>query len=581
MIGQDLELYLVEPQGLVQPEILKTLRDFKAILETTPPHKASTCHDAGTIDKVINMEFTAMLMRSGFDGANETLDAIVGAIHFVLVLVRQQVNRDAALDKAIALFDKKATTDVVHVHRTTAEESEPCMTRVGVDEVLGENYQACMEDLARIDAKPASILLAIDSSPERCRSKYKNGLFTAVRVGGSAAWELGYKQSIVKDVTSDFFTGCIHRGKWQNDADPSGWEPWIRDIQTCVVRVHETCTNVEAIGADRDYFCGELLAIASAGMLAPSSSSYPSPRVLTPRQFGPDKATFIWDYLTVSKKDQVFVDHAPLDTDKLKQIQKRLKVKLEKRDDGRHDVPYACVALVDEYRKRTNRTLEQLRAKSRDVQEHIDKNARRLEITQKAYLIYHKRNSKQKVSVPSLGRGLKRRRFIDRIDKQLYTTCRQLLQEKKMLDGQKRSLISSVVFFAISLRPDEDPSEDPETFIALAKDYHARWGIENGIKMIKHVFRRHVHGRRPVKRQLATVLAMIVQNRWQVARKADIRARLHLNGSPVAFTDPKRPWIRRKFEEEMHDLLPAVRFLIETWKHSLLSTIKEKLKEVF
>jgi hypothetical protein len=581
MIRQDRELCPVEPQGLVQLEILKTLREFKAILETTPPHTASTCHEAGTIDKVINMELTAMLMRSGFDGANGTMDAFMDMIHFVLVQVRRQADRDMALDKAIALFDKRTSKDIVHVHRITAEESEPRMTRVGVDNVLGENYQACMEDLAHIDAKPDSILLAIDSSPERCRSKFKNGLFTAVRVGGSAAWELGYKQSIVKDVTSDLFTGCIHRGKWQVDNDSAGWEPWIRDVQTCVARVHETVTNVEAIGADRDYFCGELFAIASAGMLAPSSSSYPSPRVFTPRQFGPDKATFIWDYLTVSKKDQVFVDYAPLDTDKLEQIKKRLKTKLEKRDDGRHNVPYACVALVDEYRKRTNRTLEQLRAKSRYVQERIDKNARRLEITQKAYMIYHKRNSKQKVSVPSLGRGLKRRRFIDRIDKQLYTSCRQLLQGKKILDGQKRSLISSVVFFAISLRPDEDPSEDPETFIALAKDYHARWGIENGIKMIKHVFRRHVHGRRPVKRQLATVLAMIVQNRWQVARKADIRARLLLNGSPVAFTDPKRPWIRRKFEEEMHDLLPAVRFLIEAWKQGLLSTIKEKLKEVF
>ena len=191
MIGQDLEPYLVEPQGLVEPEILKTLRDFKAILETTPPHAASTCHDAGTIDKVINMEFTAMLMRSGFDGANELMDGMMDIIHFVLVQVRQQVDPDETLDKAIAFFDKRTSKDIVHVHRTTAEESEPRMTRVGIDEKLSENYQACMEDLERIGAKPASILLAIDSSPERCRSKYKNGLFTAVRVGGSAVWELG------------------------------------------------------------------------------------------------------------------------------------------------------------------------------------------------------------------------------------------------------------------------------------------------------------------------------------------------------------------------------------------------------
>ena len=49
---------------------------------------------------------------------------------------------------------------------------------------------------------------------------------------------------------------------------------------------------------------------------------------------------------------------------------------------------------------------------------------------------------------------------------------------------------------------------------------------------------------------------------------------------PATFWDEQRPWIRRKFEEEMPGLLPAVRFLTDTWLHAIMSAIDKKLKEV-
>jgi hypothetical protein len=66
--------------------------------------------------------------------------------------------------------------------------------------------------------------------------------------------------------------------------------------------------------------------------------------------------------------------------------------------------------------------------------------------------------------------------------------------------------------------PGEDPSTTPGTFVALAKEYTIRWGIENGFNNIKHVFLRKIRSRKPTSRQLELMLAMMLHNDWQVER---------------------------------------------------------------
>ncbi len=580
MISHDLESCLVEPQALVQPEILKTYCEFKDIFGKKSKQAATVSHDAGTIDKVMSMELTAMLLRTGFDGAIEHQQAIKSTIIDVLELIQAAGDDSTQLAAAITCLKDESRDSIVNTHRITAELAEPRLTRADADRILGNDYLSGMMNLKPIGAKPRTVLLAIDGTSERCRSKYKNGLYTAVRIGTSAAWERGYKYSVVKDVTTDLFVGCMHHGSWFPDNDPRKLDSWIADIQACVARVRATGTDVEGIEADRDYFSAEFLACATAGLLAPDDQRFTAPRVIAPRKFGSEKSKYTWEYLLDGKRGQVFVDNARLDVGSVPVLQGIIPNMFTKRSDGRFDVPYACIALIDEYRSKKTRTLEQIRAQAHALDERIRKTIARLQITERAYLAYNRRYNKQPVATPTLGRGKRREKFLDAVDKQLYWGCLKLRKALRAMEQEKSGLVSSVVFFAVSLRPCEDPTTDPETFISLAKDYHSRWGIENGIKMIKHVFHRHVHGRRPAKRQLALILGMIVHNHWIVARKADIAARLQARNMPVTFTDPERPWIRRKFEKEMHGLLPAVGFLTAVWKHVYSLTIINKLREV-
>ncbi len=580
MIRQDRVPFLVEPHVLFQPEIIKTYCEFKDLFAKSSRQTATVAHDAGTIDKVLSMELTAMLLHTSFDGAIEHQQAIKSTIIDVLLLIQSAGDDSPQLATAIDCFKKEGLDNIVNTHRTTAELAEPRLTRADADRILGDDYMSQMGRLNHINAKPERVLLAIDGTSERCRSRFKNGLFTAVHIGASAAWERGYKYSVVKDVTTDLFVGCTHRGSWLPDNDPRKLDAWIADVQACVARVRKTGSDVEGIEADRDYFSAEYFAAATAGLLALDNPNFVAPRVIVPRKFGSEKSKFTWDYLLEDKRGQVFIDNMRLGVSAVPVLKTTVPSIFMKREDGRYDIPYACIALVDEYRSTKERTLKQIRAQARELAVRMTVSSARLWITEKAYMAYNKRYNKQPVAVPSLGRGCKRKRFIDAVDEQLYKGCLKLLKAQKAIDQEKKRLLSSVVFFAVSLRPQEDPTKDPETFISIAKDYHSRWGIENGIKTIKHVFHRHVHGRRPAKRQLALILGMIVHNHWIVARKTQIAARLQAMNKPLAFTDPSRPWIRIKFEAEMHDLVPAVGFLSAIWKHVYTQTITNKLKGV-
>jgi hypothetical protein len=529
------------------------------------------------------MELTSMITASGFDGANELLRDIQRLVLHVLVAVYNAEDIQLAVEALIHVFRGDDGTNPLFVHRTTAEHAEPRLTRKQIDEVLGDDYKECMSSASEHGAQSGKVMLAIDFTEEQCRTKFKNGLQSAVRSKRGPAWELGYKYAVVTDVTHELFAGCIHRGPWINDNDPASYAPWIHDIQACIKRVRETGSDVVGVEADREFFAAECFALASAGKLAEPDPRFSEPCMITPRKFGPDKVSFTWAFLLETKRGQVFVDSMALDVAKSPALKELAENSFESVSKSLYRVPYACVVLVDEYRSDKGRTLEKVRAQARAVDEGIKATTKELQKVEKQYLANHAKNAKKgkkAVAVPSLGRGLKRRRFNGALDRQLYFRCLELQCLKKRLEKQKSALTSSIVFFAISLRPGEDPTNDPEKFIAQAKDYHSRWYLENGLKMVKHAFHRHVHGRKPTKRQLAMVQGMIVQNHWQVERKAEIWRELATMNAPVVFWDETRTWIRRKFEQEMHGLLPAVRFLVDSWLYAITSAIDKKLMEV-
>jgi len=139
---------------------------------------------------------------------------------------------------------------------------------------------------------------------------------------------------------------------------------------------------------------------------------------------------------------------------------------------------------------------------------------------------------------------------------------------------EKATLLNTLMFFAISLMPGDDPVANPSVFVAFARDYHQRWGIENGFRDVKGRFLSKGRSRKPCMRQFRLVLGMMLYNRWEVERKR--MARAGFGEDPLvdlAFFET-RAWIRRKHEQETPRLPTAVGFLVRAWREGILSLVK-------
>ena len=128
--------------------------------------------------------------------------------------------------------------------------------------------------------------------------------------------------------------------------------------------------------------------------------------------------------------------------------------------------------------------------------------------------------------------------------------------------------------------PGEDPTAHPNTFIAFARDYRQRWGIENGFKVVKGAFLRKVRDTRPRRRQFNMMLGMLLCNYWHGCRLMELLKSCRVVTWNKKNYDSRRAWIRRKLEHDKHDAVTARGFLIRLLAVGIQSLIQKMFKEV-
>jgi hypothetical protein len=312
-------------------------------------------------------------------------------------------------------------------------------------------------------------------------------------------------------------------------------------------------------------------------MLDPGNPPGQEPRVLVPVKFTREKTSFKWKFLINKNSKQVFTRYIGLSPYKFPALKNNCEGIFKKGNNGTFEVPYACVAMVDEYNADKNRSLEEVMARARKVDERMNKCKASRDEAVEAYLDHYKAVYGKEGNVPGKGRGQKRRVFKDLDDEVLYNECIARKQKLDRWKDEKVDLLRSLMFFAISLSPGEDPSADPLKFIAFARDYHERWGEEIGFKDVKARFLGEHRSRKPVIRSFHLVVGMMLYNRWQVERGKIAVDILTNRGDPYGPPDASRPHIRRKIEKECDCLPTAVRFLVDCWREALLSVIKKNI----
>jgi hypothetical protein len=558
----------------------KAFDQIKQLLMTRTRRQAAVDHEPGTADKAVVTLLSSILLASGMDAGAELLAAIVAIVHDTLVAVAAAPDRDAALEGALELFNPSAGASPLAVHRTTADAMVPRLTRAEMDGVLGQEYLAGMAELDALGARSPAVTLVIDTTGERAAARHLNGAFSYINVGQKKTWERGFKFPSIYDATHQLFVGCHHADYRLKEDQKRALRPWVEDLRAKVATVRAAGSTVAVIEGDRYYFAGEFYAASYFGMLDPGAPAREQPRLVVPRKFTRGKEDFKWNYLMDPAQAEVFTDFLNLSPYTHPALVGQCATAFAKGEKGQYQVPYACVAVVDEYGRKDPRTLAEVRGEARKVQAGIEECTAALPAAEAAYLAHCPKVKGKKAVVPGRGRGAKRANFKDAADERLYRECIHLGDALKGWKDKKADLLEALMFFAVSLRPGEDPADHPATFLALARDYHERWGIENGFRDVKHLFLRPGRSPKPTRRQFRLLVGMLLYNAWHLQRMREMLELYRVPAWNKRPYDPRRTHVRRKLEQEFGDVRSARSYLIQLWAGGIKDLIEKGFKSL-
>lgn len=563
---------------------LKVFCAVTKLLESRTRRQAAVDRSPGTSAKAALVLLASVLLNTGLDAGRELVSAVELIIWTTLCEVEAAPNLQEAIARVKAEFAPKSGEMPLQVHRTTVEGMVPALTRGEMDEVIKKQYLAQMVERKENHAQSPKVTLVFDSTSERVAAAHPNGTFSYVKPGGQAAWVPGFRYASTYDATHQLFVGSCHKGpSYASTNDLKSLPPVVQEMREKVATVAESGSAVAVIEADREYFKGEIFAAASTGLLCPKSETGetgPQPRVVIPRKFGPEKQKFTWEYLVNGEQGQVFKDSTSVAATPGSTLGKACEGTFEQKGEGEYLVPYACVALVGEWGQSVVKDLAGARARAKEVQAGIESGEKALEVAEDAYIAHYKVVEGKNRSKPGYGKGARRSKFSDMDDERLYKECFRLHGALNQWIEKKISLIVAIAFIAVSLRPGEDPTGHPNIFVQLAREYHSRWGVENGFRDVKGEFLRKMRSAKPTRRQFNFMLGMLLYNWWHNVRWREMLESWRTTAWNKVGWDPHRPWVRRKLEQEIGGISSARSFLIRTWANGAKYLIQKIFKGI-
>ena len=389
----------------------KAFEQLAELFETTTKRQAAVEHESGTTGKAVTTLLSAILLGNGLDAGNELLSAVRAIVFAALSAVAAAPDRNAALGNGLQAFQPESRENPLGVHRTTVDGMVPRLSRAEMDRVLGDGYREAMDALGEAGARSPRATLVIDDTSQRVASKHLSGAFSYINVGQRKTWERGFKYPSIYDATHQLFVGMHHADYRLREGQKRALRPWVQDLQAKAALVRAAGSAVAVFEGDREYFTGELFAAAYFGLLDPGAPPREQPRAVVPRKFTREKENFKWNYLLDPDSPQVFTAHVSLSPSTHPALRDQCVAAFARGKGGTYQVPYACVALADEYGREQPRTLAELGEAARGAQAGLDRCARALPAADAAYLKHYRKVAGRRGAAPGRGRGAKRTAF--------------------------------------------------------------------------------------------------------------------------------------------------------------------------
>jgi hypothetical protein len=530
-----------------------------------------------TKEKAVNTYIAAILTKSSLEIGNGLLDTIRACIQFTLEKIKDSGQMEVTLNKFLAELSPDLHLKPLSASRTAVSDNLAQDTKKNLDKKLQENYITSMHHLATFNARSKEIILAIDGTPEKTRSKYLNGQYSYVNIGQKNTWKRGFNYSGVYDTTHQLFISCPHKNYHKSKHEQGQLQDFIIQLQNCCRVVEEAGTSVKIIDGDRGYYDAELFAAAYFQQFSKFCRKPYDIKVIVPKKFTREKADKKATFLETP--ESTIITNSTINLSKythpaLIAMCKTMGIPKEK---SLYKIPIIEVAMIDDYSQTSHRNLDQLKLEWKTTKNNLNTSKERLERLQNRYVCLQ---IQEKIKEPKkITKLTKRKRRLFKtvgLSKAYYRIYNTMIYIKK-LEGNQRKILQSLIFFTISTTPNEDVSSESVKFIQLAKAYHERWGIENGFKEDKTKFIRSVRFRKSTKRQWNLEIGMMLYNHWHVCRMAkmlEIKRKTSWNYVPW---DPQHPFFRRRIEREHGAVLSAEGYILQILEYG----VKLQLQNIF
>lgn len=573
------ESLLDEPYLTNCGENINTLRDLFSLFSMRTKRQHTIHREENSIFKGILVLVSSILLDSGLDTGKYLVDTILNILMTTLSALQETDDVNSIISLILEEYNNQSHKNILSVHRSTVDSMLPELSKSEQDQLLEQNYIQKMDALNSFHAKSKHVILCIDETPETIHTKYQNGTLQYTHVGQKSTWEKGFEYSTIYDATNQLHLGLLHQDRYYTETERSEIRPWIQQLQKKIGVVNDAGSEVTLIEGDRGYYCSEVFGLAYMGYFNNHNGNGTSPRVLIPRKFTREKENWMWEYLLDDTRGQVFKDYVSSNP----YLEPRLKAQFGgvfKRDSrGLYLIPFACIVLIDEYTAGHKRSFSDIRLECQKIQESLDNTKTALTLAENEYLAYLiSKDPKASLKI-CYGKGRKRTKFHDSIDQSKYRRCFLLHTQLEGLQKKRTELLQSTLLMCVSLRPHEDPTRHPEMFVAFARDYHERWGIERGYEDVKLQFTRDVRSRKPTHRQRSILIGMLLYNNWHVDRLRLMLENYRICSPRRVPWDPDRPWIRRRLEQSYSHLYPADRYLLSFLGILIGILIKKKINE--
>jgi len=525
------------------------------------------------INQIFLSLLTSILTDAGQSFGKDLLDAISHIVYRLLQEISNSENIYQIVNKLLELFDPKCSQTMFSAAKTTIQTHLPEKTKLQLDEQLEEDYTHQMQIRRENHAQSRILTLVIDNTHDKASSKHLNNQYSYIRIGQRKTWERGFTYSGIYDATHQAYLGLLHLNDHKVKRDRRALQPWIVHLQKKIAVVEASGSEVELIEADRGYFDSEFFALSYIGRLRGFDKSEKFVRVITPKKFTREKENTKWNYLLSKTSTKVSVQNMDLNFYSNENLLNACEEMHITKENGIFKIPVAQVVLVDEYGSKFKRTFEMIKLQAQELEKNLKLASEHFKSAEKKYIDFksHRGDKKPKFV---FRRKKKRSKFKSAEEKLLYYECDKLKEQIEMLNKEKENIMHSVTFFYISIALNEDPCLHPEKYIRLARDYHERWGIENGFKDVKYKFLYKSRSQRPTRRQYYWILGLMLYNHWQTEKWLDLLSHERKRVHNIVPWNSRRPHIRKKLEKSIHTDWTAKGYLLRLWETGLNICLK-------